>query len=133
VLEEIAEGLPDRVREQINAALMIKPDNYSAHMLLANWHAAIINDSGFDSRMIYGADEEEVFVHYAERLGPAGRLAGTFSVCAHGFRHGRKSKCRACTETFKHGAFTRRRSSIAAGFARRSRVYAEQPHRKLSL
>jgi|TARA_Y100000031_G_C8041323_1_gene301819 hypothetical protein len=42
-------------------------------MLLANWHAAIINNSGFIGRMVYGADEDEVFAHYAEaiRLSPA--------------------------------------------------------------
>ena len=69
VLEAIAEGLADRVREQIDTALMIKPDNFSAHTVLANWHAAIINNSGFVNRMIYGAEEEEVFAHYAEPLG----------------------------------------------------------------
>ncbi|MDP6473597.1 MAG: hypothetical protein QF449_16310 [Alphaproteobacteria bacterium] len=73
VVEAISEGLAGRVREQIDAALALEPDNALAHMLLANWHAAIINNSGFIGRMVYGADEDEVFTHYAEaiRLSPA--------------------------------------------------------------
>ena len=68
VLEAIGEGLADKVREQIDAALIIEPDNSAAHMLLANWHAAIINNAGFIGRMVYGAEEEEVFAHYAAAL-----------------------------------------------------------------
>ncbi len=68
VIEAIGEGLADQVREQIDAALIIEPDNSAAHMLLANWHAAIINNAGFIGRMVYGAEEEEVFAHYAEAL-----------------------------------------------------------------
>ncbi len=73
VVEAISEGLAGRVREQIDAALALEPNNASAHMLLANWHAAIINNSGFIGRMIYGADEDKVFTHYAEaiRVSPA--------------------------------------------------------------
>ena len=68
VVEAISEGLASKVRDQIDAALALEPDNPSAHMLLANWHAAIINNSGFIGRMIYGAEEEEVFAHYAEAI-----------------------------------------------------------------
>jgi len=73
VVEAISEGLAGKVRDQIDAALALDPDNASAHMLLANWHAAIINNSGFVGRMIYGAEEDEVFAHYAEaiRVSPA--------------------------------------------------------------
>lgn len=73
VVEAISEGLASKVRDQIDAALALEPDNASAHMLLANWHAAIINNSGLLGRMIYGAEEEEVFAHYAEalRISPA--------------------------------------------------------------
>lgn len=73
VVEAISEGLASKMRDQIDAALALEPDNASAHMLLANWHAAIINNSGFVGRMIYGAEEEEVFAHFAEaiRISPA--------------------------------------------------------------
>jgi hypothetical protein len=73
VVEAISEGLAGRVRDYIDAALALDADNASAHMLLANWHAAIINNSGFIGRMIYGADEDEIFAHYAEaiRIAPA--------------------------------------------------------------
>ena len=73
VVEAISEGLASKVRDQIDAALALEPDNPSAHMLLANWHAAIINNSGFVGRMIFGADEDEVFAHYSEaiRVSPA--------------------------------------------------------------
>ena len=73
VVEAISEGLASKVRDQIDAALALEPDNASAHMLLANWHAAIINNSGFIGRMIFGAEEDEVFAHYAEaiRVSPA--------------------------------------------------------------
>jgi len=73
VVDAISEGLASKVRDQIDAALALEPDNASAHMLLANWHAAIINNSGLLGRMIYGAEEEEVFTHYAEaiRISPA--------------------------------------------------------------
>ncbi len=68
VLEAIGDGLADKVRDQIDAALALEPDNSAAHVLLANWHAAIIDNSGFVGRMVYGAEEEEVFAHYAETL-----------------------------------------------------------------
>ena len=73
MVEAISEGLASKVRDQIDAALALEPDNASAHMLLANWHAAIINNSGFIGRMIYGAEEDEVFAHYSEaiRVSPA--------------------------------------------------------------
>ena len=57
-----------QVFEHIDAALTLDADNASAHMLLANWHAAILNNAGFISRMVYGADEDEVFAHYAEAI-----------------------------------------------------------------
>jgi tetratricopeptide (TPR) repeat protein len=68
VVEAISEGLAGRMRDQIDAALALEPDNAAAHMLLANWHAAIINNSGFIGRMIYGAEEDEVFTHYGEAI-----------------------------------------------------------------
>ena len=68
LVEAISEGLAGRVRDQIDAALALEPDNAAAHMLLANWHAAIINNSGFIGRMIYGAEEDEVFTHYGEAI-----------------------------------------------------------------
>jgi len=68
VLKAIGEGMADKVRDQIDAALALEPGNSAAHMLLANWHAAIINNSGFIGRMVYGAEEEKVFAHYAEAL-----------------------------------------------------------------
>ena len=73
VVEAISEGLAGRIRDHIDAALALEADNSSAHMLLANWHAAIINNSGFIGRMVYGADEDEVFAHYrtAIRVSPA--------------------------------------------------------------
>jgi len=73
ILEAIGEGLAKKVREHIDEALIIEPDNSAAHMLLANWHAAIINNAGFIGRMVYGAEKDEVFAHYAEaiRIAPA--------------------------------------------------------------
>jgi tetratricopeptide (TPR) repeat protein len=73
IVEALAEGMAGKVREQIDAALALDPENAAAHLLLANWHAAIINNSGFIGRMVYGAEEEEVFAHYAEaiRIAPA--------------------------------------------------------------
>ena len=68
VVDAISEGLAGRVREHIDAALALEADNSAAHMLLANWHAAIINNSGFIGRMVYGAEEDEVFAHYAEAI-----------------------------------------------------------------
>ena len=65
VVEAISEGLASQVRDHIDAALALDGNNASAHMLLAIWHAAIINNSGFIGRMVYGAEEEKIFVHYA--------------------------------------------------------------------
>ena len=68
VMEAISEGLAGKIREHIDAALTLDADNDSAHMLLANWHTAILNNAGFIGRMVYGADEDEVFAHYAEAI-----------------------------------------------------------------
>jgi len=68
VIDAITEGFADRIREQIDAALALEPNNASAHMLLANWHAEIIDSAGFIGRAIYGADDDEVLAHTAAAI-----------------------------------------------------------------
>lgn len=64
VMKALTESMADRVREHIDRALDLDPDNALAHMLLANWHAEIIDSAGFVGRMIYGAEASEVLAHY---------------------------------------------------------------------
>jgi hypothetical protein len=68
IMDAITEGFANRIREQIDAALALEPDNPSAHMLLANWHAEIIDSAGFIGRTIYGADSDEVLAHTAAAI-----------------------------------------------------------------
>lgn len=72
VVEAISEGFASRIREHIDAALALDPENAGAHALLAGWHAEILDSAGFFGGLIYGADEDEVFTHFAEtvRLSP---------------------------------------------------------------
>ena len=68
IMDAITEGFASRIRDQIDAALELEPDNASAHMLLANWHAEIIDSAGFIGRTIYGADPDEVVAHTAAAI-----------------------------------------------------------------
>lgn len=68
ILKAISEGFAGRIREAVEKAIALDPDYAAAYMLLANWHAEIINNAGFMGRMVYGADEDEALAHYEKAV-----------------------------------------------------------------
>jgi hypothetical protein len=68
ILEALSEGFADQVRDQIDAGMAIAPDDPTGHVLLGSWHAEIVASAGFMGSMIYGADSDEVFVHFDEAI-----------------------------------------------------------------
>ncbi len=68
VMEALGEGYAERMRDSIDAGLALAPADPFGHILLANWHAGILDAAGFFGAMIYGADEDDALTHFDRAL-----------------------------------------------------------------
>ena len=73
VLAALNQGYAGRVREALDNALEREPDNVTAHVSLAAWHAEIVYAAGvIMGKVLYGANKTDAMKYYerALELGP---------------------------------------------------------------
>ena len=58
------QGYAGKIREAIEAALALDPENAMAHVSLAAWHAEGIKEGGFMARALFGASRKRAEEHY---------------------------------------------------------------------
>lgn len=66
-LTALRKNLAGRIRDLLEAALEIDPDNPLTHLMLGGWHADVAT-AGFFARRLYDADREKAVYHYERAM-----------------------------------------------------------------
>ncbi len=76
IFEAAGKGYATIVRDALEEALRLDPQNADAHVSLATWHAEALSSGGFMARALYGASKKSALKHYEEaiRLAPGEKL-----------------------------------------------------------
>lgn len=76
----LREGLAGKIRDLLEAALAIEPDNVDAMLALGGWHADL-DAEGFIARRMYGGSKEEAVILFDRAL----ELAPEYKVVLHAY------------------------------------------------
>lgn len=82
--EALHKGYPEKVREELEEAIRIKPDMAAAYFSLASWHAQARYSGGIMAGILYGASVKDAFTHFERALELAPDDKHTLYQYAHG-------------------------------------------------
>ena len=68
VLEALSDGYADRIKDVLDKAIALDPQNFNAYVSLGAWNAEIVNSAGIMAKVLYGATEEDALASYARAL-----------------------------------------------------------------
>lgn len=68
VLEALSDGYADRIKDVLDKAITLDPNNFNAYVSLGAWNAEIVNSAGIMAKVLYGATEEDALASYARAL-----------------------------------------------------------------
>jgi tetratricopeptide (TPR) repeat protein len=68
VLQALSEGFADRIKDVLDKAIALDPQNFNAYVSLGAWNAEIVNSAGIMAKVLYGATEEDALANYARAL-----------------------------------------------------------------
>lgn len=84
IKEVFNEDYPEKVRQELEEALRIKPDMAAAHFSLGSWHAEARHGGGIMAGILYGASEKDAMTHFEHALELAPDDKPTLYRYAHG-------------------------------------------------
>ncbi len=82
--EALRKGYPEKVREELEEAIRIKPDMAAAYFSLGSWHAQARHSGGVMAGILYGASVKDAFTHFGRALELAPDDKPTLYQYAHG-------------------------------------------------
>lgn len=84
ISEVFYKGYPEKVREELEEAIRIKPDMAAAHFSLGAWHAQARHSGGIMAGILYGASAEDALTHFERAFELAPGDKPTLYRYAHG-------------------------------------------------